>query len=283
MSAANSIHGIVLVGAMLIAATAHNTLGYVLAFIAAAFAAMNVVGGYVVTGRMLKMFRRRPVPAAAVTPAAAAPAQDAAATNGSGVMSGFQIVIQLIYVAAASCFVLGLHLMNTPATARRGNQVSVAGHGGRGRRDPRPDHPSRRDQRHRLDRDAGRRAGRRRRRAVRGAHGADDRDAAAGQLFNAVGGGAAALVAIHDYMRLADAGRRAPARSPITTVLDVIIGSVTFTGSLIAAGKLQGVITRPPVTFPGAPASSTCCWPRSRSGRRRVPDRHRRACRRWPS
>jgi proton-translocating NAD(P)+ transhydrogenase subunit alpha len=47
---------------MLIAASANNALGYILAFIAAAFAAMNVVGGYVVTGRMLKMFRRRPVP-----------------------------------------------------------------------------------------------------------------------------------------------------------------------------------------------------------------------------
>ena len=62
MSAANSIHGIVLAGAMLIAVTANNALGYVIAFIAAAFAAMNVVGGYVVTGRMLKMFRRRPAP-----------------------------------------------------------------------------------------------------------------------------------------------------------------------------------------------------------------------------
>ena len=59
MSAANSIHGIVLVGAMLVAVTADNVLGYVLAFIAAAFAAMNVVGGYVVTGRMLAMFRSR--------------------------------------------------------------------------------------------------------------------------------------------------------------------------------------------------------------------------------
>ena len=60
MSAANSIHGIVLVGAMLIAAAANNPGGYILAFVAAFFAAMNVVGGYVVTGRMLKMFRRRP-------------------------------------------------------------------------------------------------------------------------------------------------------------------------------------------------------------------------------
>ena len=42
-------------------------------------------------------------------------------------MSAFSTTIQLIYVAAASCFVLGLHLMNTPGTARRGNQVSTAG------------------------------------------------------------------------------------------------------------------------------------------------------------
>ena len=60
MSAANSIHGIVLAGALLIGLTAHNAVGYVLAFIAAFFAAANVVGGYAVTGRMLKMFRRKP-------------------------------------------------------------------------------------------------------------------------------------------------------------------------------------------------------------------------------
>ena len=58
MSAANAIHGVVLVGAMLIAVTAGTPLGYALAFVAAAFAAMNVVGGYVVTGRMLAMFRK---------------------------------------------------------------------------------------------------------------------------------------------------------------------------------------------------------------------------------
>jgi|SRR4051812_46309773 len=62
MSGANSIHGIVLVGSILITATAHDVVGYVLAFTAVAFGAMNVVGGYVVTDRMLQMFRTRPVP-----------------------------------------------------------------------------------------------------------------------------------------------------------------------------------------------------------------------------
>jgi NAD(P) transhydrogenase subunit alpha len=60
MSGANSIHGIVLVGAMIIATTADNPLSFLLAFIAVAFASLNVVGGYVVTDRMLQMFRRKP-------------------------------------------------------------------------------------------------------------------------------------------------------------------------------------------------------------------------------
>ena len=59
MSATNAIHGIVLVGAMLIGLTAHNVVGYILLFVAAVFAGANVVGGYIVTGRMLKMFRKK--------------------------------------------------------------------------------------------------------------------------------------------------------------------------------------------------------------------------------
>ena len=65
MSGANSIHGIVLVGAMLIAAEADNPLSYLLAFVAMVFGAANVVGGYVVTDRMLQMFRKKPVAAKA--------------------------------------------------------------------------------------------------------------------------------------------------------------------------------------------------------------------------
>ncbi|MBB4932605.1 NAD(P) transhydrogenase subunit alpha [Lipingzhangella halophila] len=58
MSAANAIHGVILVGAMVIAVSAETPLGYALALVAAVFAAMNVVGGYAVTDRMLQMFRR---------------------------------------------------------------------------------------------------------------------------------------------------------------------------------------------------------------------------------
>jgi NAD(P) transhydrogenase subunit alpha len=62
MSGANSIHGVVVVGAVLLAAFVTGPLGYILMFIAAAFGAANVVGGYVVTDRMLQMFKKRPVP-----------------------------------------------------------------------------------------------------------------------------------------------------------------------------------------------------------------------------
>ena len=61
MSGANSIHGIVLVGSMFIAVEAHDAVSQILSLIAVAFATMNVVGGYVVTDRMLQMFRKKQV------------------------------------------------------------------------------------------------------------------------------------------------------------------------------------------------------------------------------
>ena len=59
MSGTNAIHGIVLVGAMLIAGSADSTLERALAFVAVVFATINVVGGFLVTDRMLEMFKRR--------------------------------------------------------------------------------------------------------------------------------------------------------------------------------------------------------------------------------
>ena len=60
MSGTNAIHGIVLVGAMLIAGSADSTLEKVLAFVALVFGTVNVVGGFLVTDRMLDMFKRKP-------------------------------------------------------------------------------------------------------------------------------------------------------------------------------------------------------------------------------
>jgi NAD(P) transhydrogenase subunit alpha len=58
MSGANAIHGVVIAGAIATAALAHSPTGYVLTFVASALAAANVCGGYVVTDRMLRMFKK---------------------------------------------------------------------------------------------------------------------------------------------------------------------------------------------------------------------------------
>jgi NAD(P) transhydrogenase subunit alpha len=60
MSATNAIHGIVLVGALLVAVVALQPLGGVLSFVVVLLASLNVFGGYVVTQRMLAMFKARP-------------------------------------------------------------------------------------------------------------------------------------------------------------------------------------------------------------------------------
>ena len=60
MSGTNAIHGIVLVGAMLIAGSADSTLEQALAFVAVVFGTINVVGGFLVTDRMLEMFKKKP-------------------------------------------------------------------------------------------------------------------------------------------------------------------------------------------------------------------------------
>jgi len=63
MSATNAIHGIVLVGAMVVAAASDTTVGAVIAVAAVTLGTLNVVGGFVVTDRMLEMFKRPSRPA----------------------------------------------------------------------------------------------------------------------------------------------------------------------------------------------------------------------------
>jgi proton-translocating NAD(P)+ transhydrogenase subunit alpha len=63
MSGTNAIHGIILVGAILIAANATSPLEIILGFVAVLLATLNVVGGFVVTDRMLEMFKGRQTPA----------------------------------------------------------------------------------------------------------------------------------------------------------------------------------------------------------------------------
>ena len=90
MSATNFIHGIVLVGALTVAAGVHDALGYTIAILAVLLGTLNVVGGWVVTDRMLEMFKGKkeertrpaaPGTSASASASAAAPAK--AASDGN--------------------------------------------------------------------------------------------------------------------------------------------------------------------------------------------------------
>ena len=166
-------------------------------------------------------------------------------------MSGVSFTISLVYVLAAVGFVLGLHLMNAPATARRGNLISAGGmavaviatvvllaqhHVGT------------------VNWTVMAVGG-----VVGGAAGLWEartvKMTAMPQLvsiFNSVGGGAAALLAINDILQNRHVG--ISNLSSITGALDILIGLVTFTGSLVAAGKLQGWIPGQPLMFRGSRA-----------------------------
>ncbi|MBN1561945.1 NAD(P)(+) transhydrogenase (Re/Si-specific) subunit beta [candidate division KSB1 bacterium] len=69
-------------------------------------------------------------------------------------------------------------------------------------------------------------------------------------IFNGFGGGASALVAVAEFMRLSGAQAVMPMDLSLAVLLSIIIGGVTFTGSLIAFGKLQGFVSGAPIQFP---------------------------------
>jgi len=164
-------------------------------------------------------------------------------------MSTFDTVIRLVYLAAATLFVVGLHLMNSPVTARRGNLLSATGmtaailativvliESGAASLTAW------------LVVAAGTAVGA----AVGFVMARRVRMTAMPELvslFNAAGGGAAALVAIHDFLHFTESPG---AHILIPLALDVLIGAVTFSGSLIASGKLHGVVPGQPIVFPGA-------------------------------
>jgi NAD(P) transhydrogenase subunit alpha len=80
MSGSNAIHGIILVGTMLILGNAHGAAQLTLGFLAVVLATLNVVGGFVVTDRMLEMFKTKP--------AARAKASDNEGRDGTSGASG---------------------------------------------------------------------------------------------------------------------------------------------------------------------------------------------------
>ena len=82
MSGSNAIHGIVLVGALIVMGEAHGTGQLILGFLAVFLATLNIVGGFVVTDRMLEMFKGKPSERAKPTADQASKAED-----GSGAAS----------------------------------------------------------------------------------------------------------------------------------------------------------------------------------------------------
>ncbi|MCL2924383.1 MAG: NAD(P)(+) transhydrogenase (Re/Si-specific) subunit beta [Trichodesmium sp. MAG_R04] len=69
-------------------------------------------------------------------------------------------------------------------------------------------------------------------------------------LFNGLGGAASAMVAVGEFWRFLAVAQSPPLPTTITALLGVLIGGVTFTGSLIAFAKLQGIMSGSPITFP---------------------------------
>jgi len=63
MSGANAIHGIILLGAIIVTGTTDSTIALVVGLVAIVLAAVNMIGGFVVTDRMLQMFTRKKAPA----------------------------------------------------------------------------------------------------------------------------------------------------------------------------------------------------------------------------
>lgn len=69
-------------------------------------------------------------------------------------------------------------------------------------------------------------------------------------IFNGLGGAASALIAVGEYFRMLNESGQVSLDAGITTVLGVLIGGVTLTGSLVAFAKLQGMMTGSPIVFP---------------------------------
>jgi len=69
-------------------------------------------------------------------------------------------------------------------------------------------------------------------------------------LFNGMGGATAALVSVAEYLRMAHGGANAGAGEATSIVLGTVIGAVSFTGSIVAFGKLQEILSGRPLQFP---------------------------------
>jgi NAD(P) transhydrogenase subunit beta len=263
MSATNAISGISLIGSLVIAGAEYDPLSTALGFIAVACSATNVVGGFLITDRMLKMFKserdrtaqrgrprlRRAALLILLCLAAAALAiplwvQELRLIPATE-------MLRYLYVLSAVLFILGLKGLSSPKWARQGMFLaefgmlvaifgtlfhehirtyhwiilglvlgSVVG-GSMGLRIPMTAVPQRT------------------------------------ALSHSLGALAATLVGISEYLRHGGQLGEEFSRVTMTALgFEVVIGGLTFTGSLMAAAKLQGLLPGAPITYKGQNASN---------------------------
>jgi NAD(P) transhydrogenase subunit beta len=254
MSATNAMSGISLVGSLLVAGAGHGPLSTAFGFVAVICSSTNVVGGFLITDRMLRMFKKeedrlkkgrglwRALPVAAVLAALLLVAGYSFTLRGELGRAEWTAVLRYSYIVSAVLFILGLKGLSHPRWARRGMFLAEFGMAV----------------------------------AVLGTLSHPDivsyRWIAVGLLIGTVAGGsmglwvpmtavpqrtalshslgalAATLVGISEYVRHAGALERVL----MTTIgFEVVIGGLTFTGSLMAAGKLQGLLPGAPITYKG--------------------------------
>jgi NAD(P) transhydrogenase subunit beta len=259
MSATNAMSGISLVGSLVVAGSGHGALSTAFGFIAVACSTTNVVGGFLITDRMLSMFKTRE----AVAKAASGSKRGlmaalglvgvlgivwaAAHSRALGGGADLTPVMRYAYILSAMLFILGLKGLSSPKYARRGMFLAEFGM----------------------------------LMAVVGTlyhHDiVDYRWIAAGLLVGSLVGGsmglfvpmtavpqrtalshslgalAATLIGIAEYYR----HHGELGRVLMTAIgFEVLIGGLTFTGSLMAAGKLQELLPGAPMTYKGQNASN---------------------------
>jgi NAD(P) transhydrogenase subunit beta len=255
MSATNAMSGISLIGSLLVAGAGHGPLSTTFGFVAVACSSTNVVGGFLITDRMLRMFkkeedrrregqgRRRALPVLIVLVTLVLAAGYWFSTlPGELGPEGLTAVLRYSYIVSAVLFILGLKGLSHPRYARRGMFLAEFGMA----------------------------------LAVLGTLFHPDivtyRWIALGLVIGSVAGGsmglwvpmtavpqrtalshslgalAATLIGVSEFVR--HAGELG--RVLMTAIgFEVVIGGLTFTGSLMAAGKLQGLLPGAPITYKG--------------------------------
>jgi NAD(P) transhydrogenase subunit beta len=259
MSATNAISGISLIGSLVVAGANYSRLSTALGFIAVTCSSTNVVGGFLITDRMLRMFKRREevgiqhrrfnlklllaIPVLVVFLVVMHWIRRSGTDSQSSSAALSVVALRYFYILSAVLFILGLKGLSSPKYARKGMLLAAFGMvmaiagtlfhpeivnyrwitlglaigsvvgGSMGLRIPMTAVPQRT------------------------------------ALSHSLGALAASLIGISEYVRHVAVALDSV---KMTTIgLEVIIGSLTFTGSLMAAGKLQGLLPGAPITYRG--------------------------------